>query len=79
MKCPVCRRALGADVVNPGPEWGPTDRACFEAVDLLAEALERVPLAPLPDDLERELAAAVAGPRRPPLPADAARRARRAA
>lgn len=50
MTCPVCHRPAVHDLVNPGPEWGPTHRACFARVDALSEALEMAFLAvPLPD------------------------------
>lgn len=41
MTCPVCHLAAAGDIVNPGPEWGPTHRACFAMVDTESEALER--------------------------------------
>lgn len=50
MTCPVCHHPTVHDLVNPGPEWGPTHRSCFVRVDMESEALELAELAvPLPD------------------------------
>lgn len=51
MICPVCHHPAVLDLVNPGPEWGPTHRACFVRVDAEAEALEHLPWLP-PQDLD---------------------------